>query len=206
MYRLFLAAAMLVALAAPSSAQTAAWSIDPAHSAAQFAVRHMMISNVKGEFGKISGTAEFDGKDVSTLSVQATIDATSINTRVSDRDTHLKSADFLDVAKFPTITFVSRKVQPVTAGRFKLIGDLTIRGVTREVALDVEGPTPEIKDQRGNVRIGASAATKINRKDFGVLWNRAMDSGGVVVGDEVAITIDLELTRKAAAPSQGEGG
>lgn len=185
----------LVALA-PAAAAT--WEIDPSHSSAQFSVRHLTVSNVRGEFGKIAGSVEFDGKDVRTIKVDATIDAASIDTREPKRDEHLRSADFLDVAKYPTITFRSKRAEPAVAGRFKLVGDLTIRGVTREAVLDVEGPTPEIKDPWGNVKRGATATTRINRIDYGVKWNAVLDAGGVVVGEEVAITIDLELIREAS--------
>jgi polyisoprenoid-binding protein YceI len=201
MQRLFssLLTAAVVALGAPAFAQTATWNIDTAHSAATFAVRHMMLSTVRGEFGKLSGTVQFDGKDVKTVQAEATIDANSIDTREAKRNEHLKSADFFDTAKFPTITFKSRRAEPVSAGRFRLVGDLTMRGVTKEVTLDVEGPSAELKDQRGNTRIGATATTKINRQDYGVSWNRALDAGGVVVGDEITVTIDLELIKPAAA-------
>ena len=185
----------LVALA-PAAAAT--WEIDPSHSSAQFSVRHLTVSNVRGEFGKIAGSVQFDGKDVRTIKVDATIDAASIDTREPKRDEHLRSADFLDVAKYPTITFRSKRAEPAVAGRFKLVGDLTIRGVTREAVLDVEGPTPEIKDPWGNVKRGATATTRINRIDYGVKWNAVLDAGGVVVGEEVAITIDLELIREAS--------
>lgn len=194
----FLAALLL---AASVYAQPAVWQIDPAHSAAQFTVRHLMISNVKGEFSKVTGTVVYDGKDLSKLSVDTTIDATTINTREPKRDTHLKSPDFLDVANFPTITFKSKRVESVGNGSLKLVGDLTIRGVTKEVALDVTGPTPQIKDPWGNFRLGASATTKINRKDFGTKFNAVLEGGGVVVGDEVAITLDVELVKQAPAPA-----
>ncbi len=189
--------ALLTLSSASSLAQT--WTIDPNHSNAQFAVRHMMVSTVRGEFGKLSGTVDFDGKDVSKAAVQAKIDSTSINTRVADRDTHLKSADFLEVDKFPAITFKSKRSSPAGDGRFTLVGDLTIRGVTREVTLDVEGPSSPIKDGSGNVRAGATATTKINRRDFGLTWNRVLEAGGVTVGDEVAVTIDIEMMRKLDA-------
>jgi polyisoprenoid-binding protein YceI len=188
--------AAILAAAAAAAAQPVTWQIDPVHSTATFAVRHMMVTTVRGTFQKLAGTVQFDGKDVKTIVAQATIDVASIDTREPKRDEHLRSADFFDAATFPTITFASKRVEPKGAGRFALVGDLTIKGVTREVTLDVEGPTPEIKDPGGNIRIGASATTKINRQDFGVSWNRALDAGGVVVGDEVAITLDLSLIRK----------
>lgn len=190
-----LAALASLTLALGWSAQASTWTIDSHHSSAQFSVRHMMISNVRGEFSNLNGTVEFDGKDPNSIKVDATIDTTTINTREAQRDAHLKSADFFDVAKFPTMTFKSKRVSDVRAGGFKLVGDLTIHGVTKEVVLDVTGPSAEIKDQRGAVHIGASATTTINRKEFGLLWNRVIDGGGVVVGDEVSVTIDFELVR-----------
>ena len=191
------------AVVAPAFAQTATWNIDTSHSAAHFAVRHMMVSTVRGDFGKTSGTIEFDGKDVKSIKAEATIDVATVDTRDPKRDEHLKSADFFDVAKFPTITFKSKRAEAAGPGKFKLVGDLTMRGVTKEVTLDVEGPTTAIKDQRGNSRVGATATTKINRQDFGVSWNRTLDAGGLVVGDEVTISIDLELI-KPAVPAAGK--
>jgi polyisoprenoid-binding protein YceI len=193
----------LTVAAAPALAQSGTWNIDASHSAAHFAVKHMMVSTVRGDFGKMAGTIEFDGKDVKTIKADATIDVSTVDTRDAKRDAHLKSADFFDVAKFPTITFKSKRAEAAGAGKFKLVGDLTIRGVTKEVTLDVEGPMPAIKDQRGNARTGATATTKINRQDFGVSWNRTLDAGGLVVGDEVSISIDLELI-KPAAPASGQ--
>ena len=181
------------------AAQASSWEIDGSHSSAQFAVRHLMVSNVRGEFGKVTGTVNFDEKDPSKSTVQATIDATTINTRDEKRDGHLKSPDFFDVAKFPTLSFKSKKVAAAGAGKFKVTGDLTIHGVTKEVVLDVEGPAPEKKDPWGNVKSGATATTKINRKDFGLTWNKSLDGGGVVVGDEVSITLDVELLKKDKA-------
>lgn len=201
MHRFFIAFAASLALASPSLAQALDWQIDPAHSNAQFSVRHMMISNVRGEFGSVTGSANFDGKDATRAKVQAVIDAKSINTREPKRDDHLRSADFFDVAKYPTITFASRKIEQSADGKIKMTGDLTIHGVTKEVVLDVDGPTQAIKDPYGNERVGASATTKVNRKDFGLMWNGLLESGGVVVGDEVAITIDVELKRKASSAS-----
>lgn len=203
--RFVLAAALLAALAMPSLAQSTSWQIDPAHSVAQFFVRHMMISNVKGEFSNISGVVNLDEKDLTRSTVEASIDTTTVNTRVAKRDAHLRSADFLDVEKYPTMTFRSKRVVAGDPGRYKLTGDLTIHGVTREVTFDVEGPTPAIKDPGGNVRVGASATTKINRKDFGLMWNATLESGGVVVGDEVTITVDLELVKKPA-PAPAKSG
>ena len=187
---------------ATSPSQTAKptlWKIDPAHSAAQFSVRHLMISNVRGEFTKITGSATFDPSDLSKASVEMTIEAASINTREPQRDEHLRSADFLDVANYPTLTFRSTRVQPIGEETFKLTGDLTIRGVTRQVTFEMEGPTPPVKDPWGNTRAGVTGSTKINRKDFGVSFNALTEAGGVMVGDEVKITIEAELVQTAAA-------
>jgi len=188
--------AISVAAAIPHAKAQSTWNIDPAHSAAQFQVKHMMISNVRGEFGKMSGTVFFDGKDYATLKAEAVIDVASINTREPKRDAHLRSADFFDAANYPTITFKSKHVENVRGNSFNLVGDLTIRGVTREIVMDVEA-TPIIKGMAGESRIGAHATAKLNRQDYGVKWNRSLDAGGVVVSDEVQITLDLELTSSA---------
>jgi len=187
----------LIAAPGPVRAQAPGWTIDSAHSSAQFAVRHMMVTTVRGQLGAVNGTVQFDGKDLKTLTADVTIDVTGINTQEPKRDTHLRSADFFEVEKFPTITFKSKRAEAAGGGRFRLIGDLTLRGVTREVVLDVEGPTPEVR-QGTSRRIGASATTKLSRKDFGLMWNRAIETGGVVVGDEVTVTIDLAVVRKDA--------
>ena len=192
----FVAAAVL-ALATAATAQAQTWNIDAGHSAAHFAVRHMMVSLVRGDMGKVAGTVNFDGKNLAAASVDATVDVTGISTREEKRDAHLKSPDFFDVATYPTITFKSKKVTPNADGSFKLLGDLTMRGVTKEVTLDCEALRPVIKDQRGNARTGTTATTKINRQDFGVKWSATLDGGGLVVGDEVSITIDLELIQAA---------
>lgn len=153
-----------------------------------------MVSNVRGEFTKLAGTVQFDPEKPESSTVEATIDAASISTRDTQRDAHLKSADFLDVEKFPTMTFRSRKIT-IESGGGKVTGDLTIHGVSREITLDVEGPTEEIKDPWGKLRFGASATAKLNRKDFGLTWNAALETGGVMIGDEVKITIDVEVVR-----------
>ncbi len=201
LFLILLAAALLPALAAPAFAQSTVWEIDPAHSTVQFSVRHLMISNVRGEFGKITGTVRLDESDLARSAVEVTVDATTINTHEPQRDAHLRSGDFLNVANFPTMTFRSKRIAAVGSGKYKLTGDLTIRGVTREVTFDVEGPSAAIKDPWGNVRAAATATARINRKDFGVSWNAAMEAGGVVVGDEVNIAIDLELVKKADVAS-----
>jgi polyisoprenoid-binding protein YceI len=177
--------------------QQPVWQIDPAHSAAQFSVRHMMVSTIRGTFEKMSGTVLWDGKDFTTASVEVAIETASITTREPKRDAHLKSADFFDAEKFPMLSFKSAKIEPAGPGKAKMTGDLTIRGVARPVVFEVEGPTPQIKDPYGFVRAGATATTRINRQDFGVSWNALLDAGGVVVGDEVTITIDIEIMRKA---------
>ena len=181
---------------APSPTQ---WQIDPAHSAAHFSVRHLMISNVRGEFGKVSGNVVLDPSDLTKSTVEVIVDATTIDTREPQRDEHLRSADFFDVANHPAITFRSKQITAAGAGRFKVTGDLTIRGVTRAVTFDVDGPTPPVKDPWGNVRAGVSATAKINRKDFGLVWNALTEAGGIVVGDEVSITFEAELVQKVPA-------
>lgn len=191
--RTLFALSALALIVSPVSAQT--WTIDPSHSSATFAVRHMMVSNVKGSFGRMEGTVDFDGKDIAGIKANAKIDTTTITTNNEKRDAHLKSADFFDVAAHPTITFVSKRAEAAGAGRFRLIGDLTMRGVTKEVVLDVEGPTEPFTAQ-GNKRVGATATTTVNRQDYGVSWSRALDGGGVVVSDEVRITIELALVQK----------
>jgi polyisoprenoid-binding protein YceI len=173
----------------------ATYQLDPAHTGVHFSVRHLMLSNVRGEFTKVSGTVVADTENPANSSIEASIDADSISTRDPQRDGHLKSADFLDTAQFPAITFRSTKIE-IHSGGGKVTGDLTIRGVTRPVTLEVEGPTEEVKDPWGMQRIAASATATINRKDFGVAWNAALEKGGVVVGDDVKITIDVEAIRK----------
>src|ERR1700687_146208 len=188
--------AIAFTLIAPVLAHADTWQIDPMHTSVEFTVRHMMISNVKGTFEKTSETVTVDGSDPTTAKIDATIDASSINTRVEKRDADLKSPDFLDVAKYPSITFISTKVEAAGEGKWKVTGDLTLHGVTKPVVLDVEGTGAPIKDPFGNTRAGASATTKINRKDFGVAYNKVLEAGGVMVGDEVSITIDVEAIKK----------
>jgi len=171
------------------------WAIDSSHSAANFSVRHMMVTTVRGQLGPVSGTVDYDGKDVRTVKADVRIDVNGITTQNAKRDGHLRSDDFFDAANHPFITFKSKRVEPGADGSFKLVGDLTIRGNTKEVALDVEGPTPPIKGM-GGIRVGATATTKINRLEYGLKWN-SMVEAGPVVSDQVAITIDLEVTRPA---------
>ena len=197
------ATALAAALSLPAAAATSTWQIDPNHSSAQFAVRHLAISTVRGAFTKVSGTVQFDDRDTSKSSVEVTIDAASVDTRVPDRDKDLRSDRFFDAEKYPTLTFKSTKVEQVETGKLKVTGDLTIHGVTKQVVLDVEGPTAAVKDPWGNQRAAANASTKINRQDFGVKWNAKMDNGGWVVGDDVAITIDVEMVQKGA-PKSGD--
>lgn len=194
--------ALALALVAPAArADTTTFNLDPAHSHAAFTIRHLVITNVRGEFAKTSGTVALDEKDVTKSTVEATIDTSSIDTRVADRDTHLKSPDFFDVAKYPAITFKSTKVEKAGKGKLKVTGNLTIKDVTKPVVLQVEGPTAEIKDPWGNVKRGISAHTTINRKDFGLTWSKTIEAGPVV-GDEVKIEIEAELTKQVAKPAE----
>ncbi len=188
MFRIAVTVAVL-AFAASAAAQLETWKIDPNHSTAQFSVRHMGISTVRGNFTKVSGSAQYDAKDVTKSSLEATIDANSIDTRVEMRDNDLRSPNYFDVQKYPTITFKSKKVEAAGEGKLKITGDLTIRGTTKEVVLDVDGPSAPITDPRGNQHIGASATTKVSRKDFGV------SGAPTMVGDEVTITLDVELVK-----------
>ncbi len=191
--------ALCLALAAPAAAlaQATSWNVDPAHSNASFTVRHLVISTVRGEFQKISGAVKLDEKDVAKSTVEATIETASIDTRVPDRDKHLKSPDFFDVEKYPTMTFKSTKVESAGKGKLKVTGDLTMKGVTKPVVFAVDGPTAEIKDPWGNARRGLSASTTINRRDWGLNWSKTIEAGPVV-GDEVTIQIDAELVKQAA--------
>lgn len=180
----------------PALSQAATWQIDPDHSSFQFKVRHLTVSNVKGDFTKVKGAVTMDDKDIANLSVELTIDAASVNTGHAKRDEHLRAADFFDVAKYPTITFVSKKVIKDGPDRLKVTGDLTLHGVTREVTVNVDGPTQEVKDPGGNFRRGATGTARINRKDFGLTWNRVLETGGVVIGEDVDIFVEIELIKK----------
>ncbi len=186
----------IIALTLPVVASASTWSIDPDHSNVGFKVKHMMVSSVKGNFDTHTGVVEINDKDITKSKVEVSIDTSSINTNVKKRDDHLRSADFFDVAKYPTMTFVSKKVAKAGKDRLKVTGDLTLHGVTKQVVLDVEGPTKESKDPWGNIRKGATATTKINRKDFGLVWNKALETGGVAVGEEIAITLEIEMIKK----------
>jgi polyisoprenoid-binding protein YceI len=196
----FLSALGFAAIVAVAPAAADVWKIDGTHSSAEFSVTHLMISTVRGNFGSMSGTVEYDGKSVASIKVDVTIDAATIKTNDEKRDGHLKSPDFFDVAKYPTLTFKSTKVIPGPDGTFKLVGDLTMRGVTKEVTLDATGPSKIIKGMRGESRVAATATTKINRQDFGVKWNAALDGGGVVVSDTVKISLDVEAMLPPATP------
>jgi polyisoprenoid-binding protein YceI len=205
MRRFVLFAGVFLALRATALADTSVWEIDPAHTSAQFAIRHLMVSTVRGEFSKVTGTVALNEQDPTQSTVEATIDAASLNTRIAKRDEHLKSPDFFDVAQYPTITFKSKKIEAAGDGKFKVTGDLTMHGVTKEVVLNVEGTPKPIKDPTGKLRIGGGATTRINRKDFGINYNRVLETGGVVVGDEVDITIDVELTQKQSTAAVAGG-
>jgi polyisoprenoid-binding protein YceI len=199
--RIVVTAGLAAVLSLPAGAATSEWKIDPQHSSAQFSVRHMAISTVRGAFSKVNGTIQLDAQDITKSTVDVTIDVSTVDTREPDRDNDLRSVKFFDVAHYPTITFKSRKVQQIAPGKLKVTGDLTIHGTTKEVVLDVEGPTAHVKDPWGNVRAAATATTKVNRQDFGVKWNATLDNGGVVVGDDVDITIDVEMIKHAPAKS-----
>lgn len=177
------------------AAQSNSWQIDPNHSAAQFAVRHLGISTVRGTFNKVSGTVNYSAAEPASTQIEVSIDANSVDTRVEKRDNDLRSPNFFDVAKFPTITFRSKSVESPATGKLKITGDLTIRGITREAILDVDGPAPPMKDSAGNLHMGASATTKLNRRDFGV------NGASSMVADDVAITLDVEMIQRAREPA-----
>ena len=181
--------------ATTSPAAISTWNIDPAHSSAEFKVKHMMISNVKGKFSDLTGKLTLNESDVSKSNIEASIPVASIKTGDEQRDGHLKSADFFDVEKFPNMTFASVKVVPSGADETRVVGDITLHGVTKQVTFDVEGPSQPCKDPWGNTRIGLSATTKINRKDFGLVWNTALETGGVLVGEDVTISLDVQFIK-----------
>jgi len=196
MKRIITSISTIIALALPAFAFASTWTIDPEHSNVGFKVKHLMVSNVKGSFDKHTGTVEINDKDITKSRVEVSIDTNSINTNVQKRDEHLRSADFFDVAKYPTMTFVSKKVAKAGKDKLKVTGDLTLHGVTRQVVLDVEPISKESKDPWGNIRRGTAATTKIDRKDFGLTWNKGLETGGVLVGDEITITLEIEMIRK----------
>jgi polyisoprenoid-binding protein YceI len=185
----------IIALALPSGASASTWTVDPDHSNLGFRIQHFMISYVNGNFRKYTGTFALNDRDITKSKVEFTIDANSINTNVAKRDEHLRTADFFDVAQFPTIKFVSKKVTEVGKDTLQVTGDLTLRGVTREVTLNFEGLSKEIKDPWGNIRKGATASTKLNRMDFGLAWNKPLETGGVFIGEEVLINLDIEMIK-----------
>lgn len=182
--------------ASPSTTAVATWAIDPAHSAAEFKVKHMMISNVKGKFTGLSGYLTLDPADMTRSKVEATVPIASLSTGDAQRDGHLKSADFFDAEKYPEMTFVSTKVEAANDDELAVTGNLTLHGVTKPVTFSVEGPSAPAKDPWGNTRVGLSATTKINRKEFGLSWNSALETGGVMVGEEVAISLDVEFIKQ----------
>jgi len=186
----------LILLTVPAWAGAETWNIDPAHTVAGFTVRHLMVSNVTGVFESTKGAIEYTIGDPNSVKADVTIETKSVNTRVTRRDDDLRSDNFFNAEKFPTITFKSKRVQNVKPGGFELVGDLTIRDVTKEVVLKVEGPTAPIRDPQGNRRVGAAASTTINRKEFNINYNRMIEAGGVVVGDEVKINLEIEAIEK----------
>ena len=198
MKRLALLTMAAVLAAAPAFAQS--WQIDTAHSRAQFTVRHLGISNIRGDFGGVTGTVEYDGKDLTKAKVNAIIDVNSITTRVQKRDEHLKTADFLDAANHPTMRFVSTSITPAAGGKYKMTGNLTLRGVTRPVTFDLDAPSPAIKDHQGTIKMGAAASGTINRKDFGVNYHEVLENGALGVSDMVQIQLDVEIVQQAARP------
>lgn len=194
---------VLLGLCVPVSAKeqiatASGWTIDPAHSSARFSIRHMMISNVNGSFGKVTGNVQYDGKNLPKANVEATIDVDSIDTNEPKRDAHLKTKDFFETDKYPTITFKSKKITPGKDG-FKILGTLTMHGVSQDITLDAE-PMGPIVNAHGKTRTGTSATTKINRKDFGISYNAALDNGGAMVGDDVKITLDVEMVKAEDKP------
>jgi len=193
--RIAILAGLAAAMSLFASAATTSWQIDPAHSSAQFAVKHLSISTVRGAFTSVKGTIQFDDKDVSKSSVDVTIDVSSVDTRVPDRDKDLRSDHFFDADHFATITFKSKRVEQLAPGKLRVIGDLTIHGITKEVALEVNGPSAAIKDPWGNQRMGINANAKINRQDFGV----GASYPAAMIGEEILITIDAEMFQKKAA-------
>ena len=192
----FFVAVLTLGLSLPAPAAAEIWVVDTAHTVSGFTVKHMMIANVTGVFEVTKGTIEYKPGEPGSVKADITIETKSVNTRITRRDDDLRSDNFFSAEKFPTLVFRSKRVQNVRADGFDLVGDLTIRDVTREVVLKVDGPTAPIRDPQGNRRVGANASTTINRKDFGITWHRAIEAGGVVVGDEVKINIDVEAIEK----------
>lgn len=191
---------LALVLAAAAAAQPVSWKIDPLHSGAHFSVRHLMIATVRGEFGGVNGNVLWDSGNPARTAIDATIDATTISTGNAKRDSDLKGAEFFDVQKYPVLKFKSTRVESAGAGKLKIAGDLTINATTKPVVLDVEGPVGPVRDSRGREKIAATATTKINRKEFGIIWNEVMDSGGFALADDVSITLDIQLMRNDPAP------
>jgi len=196
MKRLITSISTIIALALPAFAFASSWTIDPDHSNVGFKIKHLMITNLKGNFDTYTGTVEINDKDIPKSKVEFPIDTNSINTNVQKRDEHLRSADFFDVAKFPTMTFVSKKVDKAGKDNLKVTGDLTLHGVTKEVVLDLEGPSKESKDPWGSIRKGATATTTIYRQDFGLVWRSALETDVVTVEDLITITLEIEMIKK----------
>ena len=194
--------ALTTATLVAGNARADEWTIDPSHSAAQFSIKHMMVSTVRGNFQKVSGTVNLDESDLTKSSVEVTIDPTSIDTGEPKRDAHLKSPDFFDVAKYPTLSFKSTRIEKAGKGKFKVTGDLTMHGQTHPVTLVIDGPTAPVKTPWGGLTRGVSATGKLNRKDWGLNWNKAIEMGGVVVGDEVQLQIDAEMSPKQVKQAQ----
>ena len=194
-HRIAIASATALLASLSALAQTSTWNIDPAHSTAQFTVRHLAISNVTGNFTNLTGSVVLNEKDITQSQVSASIDVSSVDTRVEARNKDLKSPNFFDVEKYPTIEFKSKRIVS-GGGKLQVIGDLTIHGTTREVTLDVDGPTPELSDPWGNSRRGISATTTINRRDFNLTYNNLLKTGEAVVGDNIKIQIDAEMVKK----------
>ena len=176
-------------------AQEASWRIDPLHSAARFSIRHLMISTVRGDFGGVTGAVRYDPANPTKATVEASIDCSTLNTGTPKRDAEMKGPEFFDVKRYPFMKFKSTKVEIAGEGRLKVAGDLTINATIRPVVLDVEGPSPSVKDAQGRTKIGLSATTRINRKDYGITWNEILESGGFALADEVSIILDIELIK-----------
>jgi polyisoprenoid-binding protein YceI len=189
-----------VLVLSPALAQASTWDIDPAHSTVEFSVRHMMVTTVKGQFQKVKGTVDLDEKDPSKSTVEVSIETASIDTREAKRDGHLKSPDFFDATKFPALTFKSTKIEKAGKGKFKITGDLTMHGITKPVVLAVEGPSAPMKDPFGRTVRGVMATGRLDRKDWEMTWNKALDTGGVLVSDEVKLDINAELAERPATP------
>jgi polyisoprenoid-binding protein YceI len=189
---------MTASLAGRAQAAPEKWEIDPMHSSVSFSVRHMMVSNVTGDFTKFKGMVTTDPKDVTKSTVEAEIDVASLSTRVEARDRHLKSPDFFDVAKYPKMVFRSKKVERAGQGALKVTGELTLHGVTKKVVLELEGPTTPVKSMDGKLIVGVSGKTTIDRREFGLKWNRVIEAGGVAVGEKVSVTLNFELSKAKA--------